>query len=183
MTTLMALLAFMVPGDATHPPAMEALHDTEFCSVLSEPPAYYAIALVPTQQVVGTGRAGGQAHMTFDRSPFGVELAADGSYRSHLSVQVDNLPDRDDHDFVVWVTTPSIDRMARVGTLDADGVATGPVEWNKFLVAVTMEPAGYEATDRWSGPIILRGMSRSGQMHTMAGHGPFEQLECRTFGY
>jgi hypothetical protein len=184
MWTLLALLAL---GPAEERPAIAPvdLDATVFatCSAVAEPPAYYAISLVPTRQVVGTGRATGLAQMTFDRSPFGVELAADGSYRTTLAVEVAHLPSIDDHEFVAWTTTPSIDRIARIGTLDEDGATTGPVEWNKFLVVITLEPVGYADETSWSGPVILRGMSRSGRMHTMAGHGPFEQLECRTFGY
>jgi hypothetical protein len=29
----------------------------------------------------------------------------------------------------------------------------------------------------------MRGMSRSGMMHTMAGHGPFQQENCARYGY
>ena len=35
----------------------------------------------------------------------------------------------------------------------------------------------------WTGPIVIRGMSRSGMMHTMAGHGPFEEENCAAYGY
>jgi len=184
MWTLLALLTL---GSVEDPPGLAPanLHasGSAVCTALAEPPAYYAISLVPTRQVVGTGRATGLAQMTFDRSPFGVELAADGSYRATLGVEVAHLPSIDDHEFVAWATTPSIDRIARIGILDEDGATTGPVAWNKFLVVITMEPVGYAEETSWSGPVILRGMSRSGRMHTMAGHGPFEQLECRTFGY
>lgn len=181
------LLAILTLGSAEEPPAIVPENayasGSAICSVVAEPPAYYAISLVPTRQVVGTGRATGQAHNTFDRSPFGVELSADGSYLTTLAIEVANLPSVEDHEFVAWATTPSIDTITRIGTLDGNGSTTGPVEWNKFLVVITMEPVGYAEEASWSGPVILRGMSRSGQMHTMAGHGPFEQSECRTFGY
>ena len=59
---------------------------------------------------------------------------------------------------------------------------TGQVAWNKFLGVITREPA--DATpETWQGPIIMRGMSRSGRMHTMAGHGPFEAEPCAKYGY
>ncbi|MEX2527081.1 MAG: hypothetical protein WEA09_05535 [Gemmatimonadota bacterium] len=155
------------------------------CLLSVDPPEYYAIALVPTRQVVGTGRAAGVANTTFGSSPFGVSLAADGSYNLTLHVQVDGLPQRNRGRFVAWATTPDIDEIVRVGTLDETGSVEGPVEWNKFLVVVTLEPEDDEspALDQWTGPIVLRGMSRSGMMHTMAGHGPFEQQECAAFGY
>lgn len=155
------------------------------CSVWVDPPEYYAISLVPTRQVVGTGRARGVANTTFGSSPFGVSLAADGSYNLTLHVQVDGLPQGSAGHFVAWATTPNIDEIVRIGTLDPSGSVTGPVEWNKFLVVVTLEPDddGSSALEQWTGPIVLRGMSRSGMMHTMAGHGPFEQQECAAFGY
>jgi hypothetical protein len=153
-------------------------------------PEYYAIDLVGTRQVTGTGRAAGTAHLTSSISPFGVDLAADGSYRSTLQLQVDHLPVRDGERFVAWVTTPELDQVALLGVLDAQGTTLGTVEWNKFLVVITLESEEFAhgevaqgAAAMWEGPIVLRGMSRSGRMHTMAGHGPFEQLECRAFGY
>jgi hypothetical protein len=161
----------------------EAWPTVPACVHPADPPEYYAVDLVPTRQVTGTGRAAGRAWATFDRTPFGVQLAADGSYRLALHVEVENLPALDDQGFVAWATTPELDRVVRIGTLDESGSAHGPVEWNKFLVVVTLEPAGVEGADAWTGPIVLRGMSRSGMMHTMAGHGPFEQQECAAFGY
>jgi hypothetical protein len=182
-----------------------------FCAAPPGAPEYYAIDLVSTRQVVGTGGASGAAHMTFDTTPFGVSLAPDGSYRTTLHVQVDRLPARRQGHFVAWATTPQLDQVVRIGVLDDEGLAKGTVEWNKFLVVVTLEPegaAGADAgsgaavqtgaapgtraggapsgdvsSDLWTGPVVLRGMSRSGRMHTMAGHGPFEQQECAAFGY
>lgn len=153
------------------------------CVAAFDPPEYYAVSLVPTRQVTGTGRSSGVAHATFDRTPFGVSVAPDGSYRLTLHVQVDHLPDLDGEAFVAWATTPSIDQVVRIGRLDEAGEARGPVAWNKFLVVVTLEPEDAPGEGPWTGPIVLRGMSRSGMMHTMAGHGPFEQQECAAFGY
>ncbi|MDE2875730.1 MAG: hypothetical protein OXU69_07275 [Gemmatimonadota bacterium] len=31
--------------------------------------------------------------------------------------------------------------------------------------------------------VVIRGMSRSGMTHTMAGHGPFEEENCAAYGY
>jgi hypothetical protein len=169
-----------VPGPFPVPDARAAL---PVCVEPGEAPGYYAVDLVPTRQVTGTGQAKGTAWATFDRTPFGVALADDGSYRLTLHIEVENLPSVEDGEFVAWAITPSLDRVERIGALDASGAARGPVEWNKFLVAVTLELTGTEGDEMWAGPIVLRGMSRSGMMHTMAGHGPFEQQECAAFGY
>lgn len=169
----------------------------------AEAPEYYAFPLVRTKRVPGTGAVTGEAQVHFGTSPFGVKLAEDGSYLYHLELDVRNLPDPGNGEFVAWVTTPNLDRIEGVGTL-TDGKAEGMVRWNKFLVVVTLEPeralaqaaatddngggdgAGASARapgDRWTGPIVLRGMSRSGMMHTMAGHGPYQQENCAAYGY
>jgi hypothetical protein len=66
---------------------------------------------------------------------------------------------------------------------EAQGHLTGRVEWNKFLLIITAEAPGETPGDRWQGPVVMRGMSRSGMMHTMAGHGPFELESCLKYGY
>lgn len=175
ISSLFALTLFASGGPEVGP----------ICVLPVDPPEYYAIELVPTRQVMGTGRSTGVANTTFGSSPFGVSLAPDGSYNLTLHVQVEGLPERSGSRFVAWATTPDIDEIVRIGTLDETGSVSGPVKWNKFLVVVTLEPEkeGSSAMDQWTGPIVLRGMSRSGMMHTMAGHGPFEQQECAAFGY
>ena len=72
--------------------------------------------------------------------------------------------------------------MVRIGTLDDTHRIRGEVAWNKFLVVVSLEDEP-DAVARWSGPIVLRGLSRSGMMHTMAGHGPYSSEPCATYGY
>ena len=78
--------------------------------------------------------------------------------------------------------------MKRLGALEvgeAERVSgfSGEVGWNKFLVVITLEPEDDPEAATWSGPIVLRGMSRSGAMHTMAGHGPFQEENCAAYGY
>jgi hypothetical protein len=178
------------------------------CVAGVDAPEYYRIPLVSTRMVSGTGQATGEAGLVFPAdSPFGVVLAPDGSYRYRVRFQVERLPARPNGVFVAWVTTPQVDRVRRVGPLDPEGRVEGEVEWNKFLVVVTLEPEGAAtagasdggaagltagldapggveaATPPWTGPVVLRGMSRSGRMHTMAGHGPFEQERCAQYGY
>ena len=116
-------------------------------------------------------------------SPFGISLASDGSYRYRLDIKVNKLrPPRKGH-YVVWVTTPDLDQVVRVGVLPDNHTIRGIVEWNKFLVVITLEPDEAGDAEIWSGPIVLRGVSRSGLMHTMAGHGPFEDEPCALYGY
>ena len=121
--------------------------------------------------------------VSFSPSPFGVALAADGSYVLDVSFTFESLRTPATGSYVVWFTTPTLDGIARAGVLDEQLRFTGQVAWNKFLAVVTLEENDAAGADTWSGPIVLRGMSRSGMMHTMAGHGPFEKENCATFGY
>lgn len=153
-----------------------------FCSADPEPPEYYAIPLVTTKNVPGTAFTRGNADVTFAPSPFGVSVAPDGSYAYDVHVRLDDLPEPTRGGYVAWVTTTQVDRIERLGALE-DGQVTGQVRWNKFLVVVTLEDDPAAEAERWTGPIAFRGMSRSGKMHTMAGHGPFQEERCATYGY
>jgi len=146
------------------------------------PAEYYEMDLVPTRSIPGASRARGQVALTFRSSPFGVDLSTDGSYQYHLEIEVSRLPQAGGDEFVVWASTPRLDEVQRLGVLRGDGVVTGSVAWNKFLVFVTLEPAAVDE-GMWTGPVVLRGISRSGLMHTMAGHGAFEEENCATYGY
>ena len=153
------------------------------CTADPEPPPYYAFPMVSTRRVPGTGPASGTGHVSFAASPFGIALAPDGSYRLDVRLEFDRLRPPRQGSYVVWFTTPTLDRIERAGVLDESFRFGGQVEWNKFLVVVTLEADPADNAEIWSGPIVLRGMSRSGMMHTMAGHGPFEKENCATYGY
>ena len=147
-----------------------------------DPPPYYAIDLVTTRRVPGSTRATGVADVTFKSSPFGVALSPTGEYVYTLSIAIDDLAPAPTGAYVVWVTTPDLSQVVKLGALDDTHRIGGEAAWNKFLVVVSLEDAP-DAVARWSGPIVLRGMSRSGRMHTMAGHGPFDSEPCATYGY
>ena len=146
------------------------------------PPEYYEIALVPTGRVPGTGGSTGTAAVAFAQSPFGIAVSPDGSYVYDLHLTLRRLPPARDGVYTVWISTPDLKQIERVGPLGAGHRATGRVSWNKFLVIVTLEPDA-AASAKWRGPVVLRGLSRSGLMHTMAGHGPFQSEPCATYGY
>ena len=110
-----------------------------------------------------------------------MSLTENGDYLRDLEINVSNLRAPDQGSFVVWVTTPQLDSIERVGVL-GDGALRGQVRWNKFLVVVSLEQDDASIATRWAGPIILRGMSKSGAMHTSAGHGPFETENCASYG-
>ena len=123
-----------------------------------------------------TGRAPGASgfmDLRFGSGPFGVAVTEDGSYRYRISVRVTSVPPTADGTLVAWAATPELDRHVNLGPVGEDGVVEGEVSWNKFLVFVTSEASA--EIDRWQGPILMTGTSPSGNMHTMAGHGIFEQ--------
>lgn len=147
------------------------------------PPEYYEIALLPTRRVPEARQARGEAHVSFVESPFGLAVTRAGHYRYRLDVRVSGFRPVDDHSYVTWLAKPDLKDYRRLGPLSTDGVLSTEVAWNKFIVFITLEAADAPADAPWLGPIVLRGMSRSGLMHTMAGHGPYDQEPCTVFGY
>lgn len=146
-------------------------------------PEYYQFPMVSTRRVPGTGNATGVGEVAFAQSPFGVALAGDGSYDYDFTVRFERLRLPRSGTFVVWATTPELDQVVLAGELTDPVSFSGKVAWNKFLVVVTLEPVFDPDATMWTGPIVIRGMSRSGMMHTMAGHGPFEEENCAAYGY
>ncbi len=146
-------------------------------------PEYYQFPMVSTRRVPGTGNAAGVGEVAFSQSPFGVALAEDGSYHYDFTVRFERLKPARSGAYVVWTTTPELDQVVLAGELADPAAFSGKVAWNKFLVVVTLEPVFDPDATIWTGPIVIRGMSRSGMMHTMAGHGPFEEENCAAYGY
>lgn len=153
------------------------------CTLDPDPPDYYAFPLVTTKNVPGTGLTTGTAKTTFASSPFGVAVDPEGRYVHDVHLAFERLPEAPRGHWVAWVTTTQVDRVERLGVVEPGTAFTGTVSWNKFLVVITLEEEDDPAATAWSGPIVLRGMSRSGMMHTMAGHGPFQQENCAAYGY
>lgn len=144
---------------------------------------YYAIELVTTKKVPGTGLAKGKAVMSFNQSPFGISVSQQGNFVHKLNIQIQNLPEPKEASYVAWVTTPSLDNIKMLDVLDKNFEGSGTVDWNKYLVVITKESSAENLGSMWKGPIVMRGMSKSGYMHTMAGHGPFVRENCGSYGY
>jgi hypothetical protein len=185
-----ALLGAGGPAAAAAPagPAVAATHagpaSSEGGLCTAAGPDYYAFPLVTTRNVPGTGLATGTAEVSFPAtSPFSISLASDGSYRYDVSVGLERAKAPARGTLVVWVSTPDLNEVERIGPLDEHLRARGQVAWNKFLVVITLEATDDPAAARWSGPVAFRGMSRSGMMHTMVGHGAFQQENCAAYGY
>ena len=152
-------------------------------AAVSDSPVFYRVELVTTKRVPGSGMATGVGEVTFTPSPFGVNLTENGDYVRDIAISVIRLKAPSRGAYVVWVTTPSLDRTRRLGVLGADGRVHGQVEYNKFLLVISLEDDDGSSSERWKGPIVLRGMSRSGAMHTSAGHGPFVVENCTGYGF
>jgi hypothetical protein len=150
---------------------------------IPDPPVYYAIDLITTRKIKGARRATGTGNLTFAGSPFGVAISKSGNYVYDISIELGNLDSEMNGQLVAWVTSTDLSDIRKVGVLDGDLRATGRVDFTKFLVVITLEPTGAVVGDMWTGPVVLRGMSRSGLMHTKAGHGPFQVENCASYGY
>lgn len=147
-------------------------------------PDYYAFELYATKNIPGTGLAEARAELSVSgSSPFAVSLTEDGSYRYDVRVSIDRMKPPRSGRLVAWVTTPQIDRIQRIGALDDQLRGSGTVAWNKFIVVVTLEAQDDPDAATWTGPVVFRGMSRSGMMHTMVGHGALQQENCAAYGY
>ncbi|NQV73683.1 hypothetical protein HQ496_11215 [bacterium] len=146
-------------------------------------PDYYQVRLVGTRKVQGARQAKGMGSVTFATSPFGVALSETGTYVVDLDLEMSNVTLDPDMSLAAWVTTPQIDQIAPIGHFDSEFKLSGSTGWNKFLIVITLEPKGKPLGSTWTGPIVARGMSRSGLMHTMAGHGPFETEPCAVYGF
>ncbi len=181
-TFILPLFALVLMGTTSHTePTAHSQQPTASSACSAND--YYTIDLVSTKRVTGSRLARGAAEVRFSRSPFGVALTPDGSYTYDLSIRIDRLRPARSGVYAVWVTTPDLQETKLLGVLDEDFKASGQVSWNKYLVVITLEESADTIGTLWQGPIVLRGISRSGLMHTMAGHGPFEEEPCAVYGY
>ena len=134
------------------------------------------VPLRPTQSAPG-GR--GSMTLTQPASPYGVTVNAVGNHVYNVTVQVDRLRRRGGAVYVVWAAMPELDEYVQLGVLGESNTLTAPLSWNKFMVFIS-EEANLDV-ERWKGPVLLTGFSPSGRMHTMAGHGPFEDVSCQQY--
>lgn len=178
LATLMALAAGIAPAAGARAQGASA--------PCVAPPGveYYAIELYTTKNVPGSGYARGSASVSVPvASPFSVAVTPDGSYQYEVDVSLERIRVPAGGHLVAWLTTPDLDRVRRIGALDEHLQARGAVAWNQFIVVITLEADDDPSAATWSGPIAMRGMSRSGRLHTMVGHGALQQENCAAYGY
>lgn len=126
-------------------------------------------ALVPATGFPG---ASGDVALRPAWSPFDVALTRDGFLVYDLTITVAGLPDaKAGQTFVAWLATPDLDRVRRLGVVREEAPLTGRVDWNQFLVIVTLESG--DPGDRWAGPTVLMGRSPSSLIRPLWGHSIF----------
>lgn len=135
-------------------------------------PDPFEVRLVPTAHANG---AAATVRLRFAESPFGVTVTPDGHHLYDAELSASGLPAHDGV-LIAWAATPQLDRIQKLGPVTAGETLTARIAFNKFLVFVTAEPNA--DVPRWTGKILLRGISPSGRLHTMAGHGPFQAESC-----
>lgn len=150
---------------------------------MSAPPSASECAVTPeVVRLSGTQSApGSRGSMTLTQpdSPFEITVDAGGFQTFDVEVRVERLRRREGAVYVVWAAKPELDEYVQLGTLPEENRLAGRIAWNQFLLFVSEEATA--DVERWQGPIMLTGLSPSGRLHTMAGHGPFEAMNCQLY--
>ncbi|MBT8478521.1 MAG: hypothetical protein KJO06_06365 [Gemmatimonadetes bacterium] len=140
------------------------------------PPAAFPdqFPLFPT---MGNEGASGMAYLEQPWSPYGVSVDEEGRVQYDLTIEVAGLPEVDGETYRVWITTPTLDPIVGVGSIDPVGKLTTPTDWHQLMVVVSREPEERVVSegDRWGGPIVLRGFSAGARVTPMAQHSLFQQ--------
>ncbi len=134
------------------------------------------VRLSGTQSAPGSR---GSMTLTQPGSPFEITVDEGGFQTFDIEIQVDQMRKRRGAVYVVWAAKPELDEWVQLGTLSDENGLEARVAWNQFLIFVSEEASA--DVERWQGPIMLTGLSPSGRLHTMAGHGPFEAMNCQLY--
>ena len=120
----------------------------------------YCIELQPT---AGLERASGRVALGHDGGPFTVAVTAAGALRYAPTITLAGLPAPSSLGafsvYVVWVATPTMDQVRRLGVATAGRTRLAPIDFDKFVVLVSAERAA--GVREPLGRIVLRGMSAS----------------------
>ena len=150
--------------------------------LLAGPPAVIPPAAVfpdefPLFPTMGNEGASGMAYLKQPWSPYGVSVDVDGHVQYDLTIEAAGLPVVEGESYHVWLTTPTLDRILRIGTVAPTGTLTSTTDWHQLMVVVSREPADRVVAEgeRWSGPIVLRGFSAGARVTPLAQHSLFQQ--------
>lgn len=129
---------------------------------------FYGIRLTLPGQPFGRQLA--HAAVAFPETPFNVAVTERGVYVYDLHVSATGLRPRPGAVHMLWLASPGLDHVEKVGVLEGDEALRTRVAFdNKFLLFVT-EEASPDVT-RPTGRIVAQGVSRSGRMESMFSHG------------
>ena len=131
----------------------------------------------PLFATMGHEGASGMAYLKQPWSPYGVSVDEEGRVQYDLTIEVARLPAVEGESYRVWLTTPTLDRIVSVGTVDPTGALASTTDWHQLMVVVSSEPADRVIAEgeRWSGPIVLRGFSAGARVTPLAQHSLFQQ--------
>lgn len=116
-------------------------------------------------------------HVEQPWSPYGVSVNEEGRVQHDLTVEISGLPAVEGKVYRVWATTPTLDEVVLLGSVEAGGTVAGANDWHQLMVVVSREASDRIVSDgdRWSGPIVLRGFSAGARVTPMAQHSLFQQ--------
>lgn len=129
---------------------------------------FYGIRLTPPGQPFGRQLA--YAAVAFPETAFSVAVTERGVYVYDVHVASTGLPPRPGVVYVLWLASPDLEHLEKVGVLKGDETLRTRVAFdNKFLLFVTEE--GSADVSRPTGRVVAQGISRSGRMESMFSHG------------
>ena len=135
----------------------------------------YDIPLFATPKVPA---AQGTARLVFAQSPFGIAVTADGHAQYDVQITVSGLPAPSSlgsfKSYVVWATTPDLQRWDHLGTITNGTATVGHVALNKFLLVITAEADSMARAH--AGPTVLHGTSPSGWLQSFLNHPLFRGI-------
>ncbi|HUP20021.1 MAG TPA: multicopper oxidase family protein [Gemmatimonadota bacterium] len=155
-----AALAAVPVARASPAPAAAPIDSADPCPERTGAPSadLYCVTLLTTRAAPA---ATGAAWLVPAPSPFGLAVTADGRHVWELDIEIEGLPDPASLGpygaYVLWVTTPLLDPVMRLGEVGNGRVRLGPVTFDKFLVLVSAEVSA--DVERRAGPLVLRGAS------------------------
>lgn len=135
----------------------------------------YQFRLRGTSQAPG---ASGLGILTLAPSPFGVAVTPDGFLVYELELATSGLlfpKGSGKQRYIIWMTTPALDRIQKLGVLGESGKWRGPLSgMNKFLLLVTLEDS--PDVEERRGPVVVRGVSPSGLLVSYDNHELFSNM-------
>jgi len=115
--------------------------------------------------------AKGKVELQPATSPFGLAVTEDGNVVYEATISIDGLPPPASLGpysmYVVWLATPSLDKVRSLGKITNGQTISARVDWNKMMYIISAEASAQ--LERWKGPIVLLGRSRSARVQSIAG--------------